>query len=476
MRRGYPGLCRPRAEAEVGWCLGAVPIQVAILRRQYGCRLRTPGRSAGAGKSARYNGSMNASRSDVLILGGGVIGLACALYLLKGGASVRVLEQGTPGCGSSHGNCGTITPSHAPPLTMPGVIGLALRSMLSADAPLYLDPRFDGPRLRWLLGFARHCNWRDFARATTARMAILQRSRQLLTGLVRDEQLDCEFVEEGDLYVYRTVRKQAADQRDHVAVLERLGIEVQRLRGAEVEAMEPALKPGVVGGLFHPGDARLRPDRYSAELARRVTELGGVIETGARIEDFTTADGRIRQVHSSRGTFEGERVLLALGAWSPLLAKKLDLRLPMQPGKGYSLTYTRPARVPRHALVLREPSVCVTTWASGYRLGSTMEFSGYAEGLNRIRLDALRRGAAAGLHEPEGPELLEEWWGWRPMSVDEVPIIGPSTRWSNLLLATAHGMLGVSMSTATGELVAAMVGGTPPAIDPAAYAPARFGL
>jgi Glycine/D-amino acid oxidases (deaminating) len=435
-----------------------------------------PGRSADAGKSARYNDCMNASRTDVLILGGGVIGLACALYLLKAGAGVRVLEQGTPGCGSSHGNCGTITPSHAPPLAMPGVIGVALRSMLSADAPLYLNPRFDGPRLRWLLGFARHCNWRDFARATTARAAILQRSRLLLAGLVRDEQLDCEFVEEGDLYVYRTAQRQAADARDHVAVLERLGIEVQRLRGDQVEAMEPALKPGVVGGLLHPGDARLRPDRYAAELARRVVELGGVIETGARIERFSTDTGRITLVHSSRGVFEGDRVVVALGAWSPLLARTLGLRLPMQPGKGYSLTYTRPVRVPRRALVLREPSVCVTTWNSGYRLGSTMEFSGYSEGLNRPRLEALRRGAASGLHEPEGPELLEEWWGWRPMSVDEVPIIGPSARWSNLLLATAHGMLGVSMSAATGELVASMLGGVASPIDAAPYAPARFGL
>ncbi len=259
-------------------------------------------------------------------------------------------------------------------------------------------------------------------------------------------------------------------------MLERLGIEVQRLRGEQVEAMEPALKPGVVGGLLHPGDARLRPDRYVAELARRVGELGGVIEAGARIERFSTDNGRISDVHSSRGAFQGDRVVMALGAWSPLLAKALDLRLPMQPGKGYSLTYSRPVHAPRHALVLREASVCVTTWVSGYRLGSTMEFSGYAEGLNRTRLDALRRGAASGLREPEGPELLEEWWGWRPMSVDEVPIIGPSSRWSNLLLATAHGMLGVSMSAATGELVASMLGGPASPVDASPYAPARFGL
>ncbi len=419
---------------------------------------------------------MKPTHGDVLILGGGVIGLACALYLLKTGASVRVLEQGTPGCGSSHGNCGTITPSHAPPLAMPGMIGVALRSIFRADAPLYLNPRMDGPRLRWLLGFARHCNWRDFHAATQARGAILQRSRQLLAELVRDERLACDFVEQGTLIVYRTARLRNSDERDHNAVLESLGIEIQRLSGEQVEAMEPALKPGVVGGLLHPQDASLRPDRYVAELARRVVELGGVIESGACIEGFETDRKRIRSVQCSRGSYHAEHVVLALGAWSPLLAIKLGLRLPMQPGKGYSMTYDRPALAPRHALTLREPSVCVTSWSGGYRLGSTMEFSGYREGLNRARLDALRRGASAFLREPEGGELREEWWGWRPMSVDEVPIIGPSTRWSNLCLATAHGMLGVSMSAATGELVAAMLAGTALPLDAAAFAPSRFGL
>lgn len=419
---------------------------------------------------------MDASRSDVLILGGGVIGLACAYYLLKSGATVRVLEQGNPGCGSSHGNCGTITPSHAAPLAMPGMLSVALRSMVRSDAPLYLNPRFDGPRLRWLLGFARHCNWRDFERAARARSDILQHSRALLGELVRSERLDCEFGEEGELYVYRTTRALKADERHHAQLLDRLGVEVQRWSGAEVEASEPALKPGVAGGLFHPGDARLRPDRYVAELARRVTDLGGVIESAARIDHFGAERGRIDFVRTTRGVFRGEHVVMALGAWSPLMGRLLGLRLPMQPGKGYSMTYSRPSLAPRHALVLREAAVCVTTWESGYRLGSTMEFSGYAEGLNRTRLDALRRGAAQSLHQPEGPELLEEWWGWRPMSVDEVPIIGASTRYANLMLATAHGMLGVSMSAATGELVAALLRGGTPAVDPAPYAPARFGV
>jgi D-amino-acid dehydrogenase len=419
---------------------------------------------------------MERSRSDVLIMGGGVIGLACALYLLKAGASVRVLEQGLPGSGASHGNCGTITPSHAGPLTMPGMVGTALRSLLRRDAPLYVNPRPDPARARWLLDFARHCTWRDYQYAGEARGAILQRSRALLGELIVDDGLACEFEEVGELYVYRDARTMQ-DDRPHVELLRRLGMNVRVLVGDDVLALEPALREGVVGGLLHPGDARLRPDRYVAELARRVRELGGVIETGARVDEFVLEGERISHVRTTRGVFSGDRIVMALGAWSPLVGKLLDIRLPMQPGKGYSLTWDEPPeRVPTHSLVLREAAVCVTPWVSGFRLGSTMEFSGFAEGLNPVRLEALRRGAAAYLHEPEGRGEVVPWWGWRPMSVDELPIIGPSTRWSNLTYATAHGMLGISMSAATGELVASLLSGPAPVLDPTPYAPARFGL
>ncbi len=419
---------------------------------------------------------MDPSRSDVVILGGGVIGLACALYLLKSGASVRVLEQGLPGSGSSHGNCGTITPSHAGPLTMPGMVGTALRSLLRRDAPLYVNPRPDPERARWLLGFARRCTWADYRRAGEARGALLARSRALLGELVASEGLDCEFETVGELYVYRDRRTLDAD-RAHIDLLRDLGMDVRPLHGDDAMAQEPCLREGVVGGLLHPGDARLRPHRYVAELARRVRELGGAIETGARIDAFVNEGSRVSHVRTAGGVFSGDRVVMALGAWSPLLGRLLDVRLPMQPGKGYSLTWdTPPARAPHHSLVLREASVCVTPWASGYRLGSTMEFSGFDESLNPVRIEALRRGAAAYLHEPEGQGEAVPWWGWRPMSVDEVPIIGPSGRWSNLTYATAHGMLGISMSAATGELVASLLAGPAPTLDPTPYSPSRFGL
>lgn len=418
---------------------------------------------------------MDRQHSDVLILGGGVIGLACALYLRRAGAGVRILEQGTPAGGASHGNCGTLTPSHAPPLSAPGTIGRALGWMLKRDAPLYVNPRPDFERLRWLLGFARRCNPRDFAAAAAARAAILQRSRMLIEALVHEESLDCGFAPSGTLIVFRD-RRVFERERWHADALRRLQIPVEVLAGASAEALEPALAPGVAGAFLHPGDACLRPDRYGAELARRVTERGGVIESGARIEGFRLDGDRIAGVATSSGEFSGDRVVLALGAWSPLTARALDLRLPMQPGKGYSITWPAQTDAPRIPLVLKERSVCVTAWGDGFRLGSTMEFSGYAEGLNRVRLDALTRGARVYLRSVPQVSPQEEWWGWRPMCVDELPLIGLSTRWTNLMLATGHGMLGVSMSAATGELVTALCRGTAPAFDPDPYAPARFGL
>ncbi len=417
---------------------------------------------------------MSTPRSDVLILGAGAIGLACAHYLLKTGRRVTVLDRGRIGGGASHGNCGTITPSHAPPLAMPGVVGKGLRWMLRKDAPFYIRPRLDAALLGWMLNFAQRCDWDTVLRTAAAKAAILGFSRQLLGDLIRDEGLACGFEEHGTLYVFRSEAELDAMQ-PHERVLGEVGIAVRRLDRAATLALEPALRDDIVGGLLHPGDAQLRPDRYVAELARRVREQGGEIVEQCEVTGFLRERGRITAVHTALGERQADEVVFALGAWSPLLARQLGLRLPVQPGKGYSITYTRPALSPRIPLVLKERSVCVTAWADGYRLGSTMEFSGYDASLNRVRLDALRRAAAEYLREPEGPQLIEEWYGWRPMTWDDLPILGRARAASNLVLATGHGMLGISMSAATGLLVGEIVTGREPSLDPAPYSPARFG-
>jgi D-amino-acid dehydrogenase len=417
-------------------------------------------------------------RDDVLIVGGGVIGLACGLALQHSGRQVRVLEAKTPGCGSSHGNCGTITPSHAMPLAAPGTIGRALRWMLTPDAPLYVRPRFDPALWSWLLRFATRCNHGAWMQTAAAKARILHASRQALPEWMARHGLECEFSASGTDHVFRTARGLEDFDQD-LRALAGFGVTSERIDGADYLRREPALRDGVVGVVRFPGDASLRPDRYVAELARALRAAGGSIVDHCEVLGVREEAGSMR-VATTRGEMQARDVLVATGAWSPRLARALSpmlsgLRRAMQPGKGYSITYSRPALAPLHPLVLHERSVCVTTWEDGFRLGSTMEFSGYDASLNPRRLGALERGAREYLHEPVGPAKREEWFGWRPMTIDDLPIIGKAPGQAHLWLATGHGMLGVSMSVATAELVADLVTGRAPRIDPAPYALERLG-
>ena len=415
---------------------------------------------------------MNPPHDDVLIIGGGAIGLATALALLDAGRGVRILEAGAVGGGASHGNCGTITPSHAPPLAAPGVVAQALRWMFTPDAPLYLTPRVDPALWHWLLRFAVRCNPRDWRQSTQARAALLNDARARLADWVSRYGLQCEFEEEGLDYVFRDPRK-FQQYVDESVVLKTFGIATQVFGGTDYEREEPAMLPGVAGAIRVPGDARLRPDRYVAELARVVRERGGVIEEQCRVDRLEPTSDDVR-LATSQGERKGGDAVIALGAWMPAFARRLGIRAPIQPGKGYSITYSRPARVPRHPMVLKDRSVCVTVWDSGFRLGSTMEFSGHDDTLNATRLAALERGAREFLREPVGAEVHERWCGWRPMTWDDLPLLGRAPGQRKVWIAAGHGMLGISMSTATGQLMADLMTGRPPAFDPSPYRPERF--
>ena len=415
---------------------------------------------------------MNPPHDDVLIIGGGAIGLATALALLDAGRGVRILEAGAVGGGASHGNCGTITPSHAPPLAAPGVVAQALRWMFTPDAPLYLKPRIDPALWHWLLRFAARCNPRDWRQSTQARAALLNDARARLADWVSRYGLQCEFEEEGLDYVFRDPRK-FQQYVDESVVLKTFGIATQVFGGTDYEREEPAMLPGMAGAIRFPGDARLRPDRYVAELARVVRERGGVIEEQCRVDRLEPMSDGVR-LATSQGERKGGDAVIALGAWTPAFARRLGIRAPIQPGKGYSITYSRPARVPRHPMVLKDRSVCVTVWGSGFRLGSTMEFSGHDDTLNATRLAALERGAREFLREPVGAEVHERWCGWRPMTWDDLPLLGRAPGQRKVWIAAGHGMLGISMSTATGQLMADLMTGRPPAFDPSPYRPERF--
>ncbi|CAN5124623.1 FAD-dependent oxidoreductase [soil metagenome] len=415
----------------------------------------------------------NLEHADVIVIGGGVIGLACAWYLLLAGRSVRLIEQRHIGNGSSFGNSGLITPSMAAPLPAPGMLRKLPRWLLDPDAPVYIKPRLDFAFIAWARQFAGACNEAAMLRAMRARHALLESSRHLLDAFISSEDVDCDWEPSG-LYV---VYKSESHLREGDALdqwLEELGIEVHHIDGPALRVAEPALRDDMVGARFYPGDARLRPDRLLTEWLDRVITRGVKIDEDCEVRGFSAEADRITSLVTSRGNLTADDYVLATGAWSPQFGRRLGLRLPIQPGKGYSVTMRRPAICPSHPLVLKERLISMTPWASGFRIGGTMEFAGYDTSMNRRRIDAMFDAARSYLADPLDDTVVEPWYGWRPMTPDGVPLIGRSYRHRNLFVASGHNMLGVSMSAGTGRLIAELVTSADPHIDPAPYALERF--
>jgi D-amino-acid dehydrogenase len=357
---------------------------------------------------------------------------------------------------------------------MPGAVGKSLRMMWKENSPVSIRPGLNLRLWNWLLEFARHCNEADMLKAGAARHALLQSSRQLFDQLVREESLGCEYETRGCLFAYQD--RQELDAFAHVDDIQReqFGVGARKVDGAELAAMEPALKPGLAGAWYYEMDAHLRPDRLLESWRAVLVRRGATVLEHTSASGFAVSDQHVKALHTDKREIAGDAFIVAAGALTPLIEKHLGCRVPIQPGKGYSITMARPARCPKYPMIFPECKVAVTPFASGYRLGSTMELAGYDATLNRARLDALRRGAEKFLHEPYCDPVHEEWFGWRPMTSDGVPIIGRAPAAENLFIAAGHNMEGLSMAPATGKLVAELVTGERPHVAPAPYQVSRF--
>ncbi len=414
------------------------------------------------------------SNGSVIVVGGGVIGAACAYYLSQNRWQVTIVDKGQFGKGCSHGNCGFISPSHVLPLAMPGVVRKTLRALLAKDSPFYINPRLDFGLWRWLWHFARRCNQRDMMHSARAIQALLNSSRSLYDQLMRNEGMDCEWQTRGMLLVFRS-----HEELDHFATTERLLREefhvcAKPYLGDALEKFEPALKAGLAGGWLFENDAHLRPDRLMTGWRQVLAKRGVEIREQCEVRGIQRDGRMVRALDTAQGVLSAEAFVFATGAWTPLVRRLLGCAVPIQPGKGYSMTMPRPSICPTVPMIFDEHRVAVTPMDSGYRLGSTMEFSGYDATLNPRRLALLKNGASIYLREPFCDPVIEEWFGWRPMTLDSVPIIGRSPALDNTWIAAGHNMLGVSMSPATGKLVAELLSGQTAHVDPQPYAAGRF--
>lgn len=409
-----------------------------------------------------------------VVIGGGVIGGMCAWYLRRSGHTVTIVEANDFGAGCSWANCGFICPSHILPLTTPGAVGKALRGLVRRNSPFSIRPRLSWSLWQWLANFAIRCNRQAMLAAAPAIHALLQSSRELYEELLAESKIECQWQRRGLLFVYRDAHEFEAYRTVDRLLYEHFGVAATPYPGDQVCELEPALKSGLAGGWHYPGDAHLRPDALMVGLRERLIEQGVQLIENTKVTGFQVEGNRARCATTTQGDIEGQTFVIATGALTPSLNRWLGTRIPIQPGKGYSITTSLPAVVPKIPMILEQHSVGVTPFDDGYRLGSTMEFAGYDTSIHPRRLQLLRDGARIYLQHPYTEQVHSVWYGWRPMTWDGKPIVDRSPAMRNAWIAAGHNMLGLSMAPATGKLIAELINDQAPHLDPQPLSCRRF--
>jgi len=415
-----------------------------------------------------------AERVQDLVIGGGVIGVNCAHALADAGRDVALIEKNRICSGCSHGNAGWISPSHSLPIPTPGLVTQTLKWMLRGDSPLYIKPTLRPSMLGWLWRFFRQCNHEAEVRGLAALAALHQQVPVLSRQIVERYGLDCEFSHRGNLYVYLDEQK-LAHAEEELALLREHGIEGTLLGRSEVLEREPAVTPAIAGGIFYPHDADMVPHQFVKGLAEQLPRMGVRIITGADVGGFVrSADGTVRGITASNGEIRADSIVLAAGAWTTKLARELGVRLSMQPGKGYSITYGAQPGTPAGPLYLVDSKIGVTPWRNTFRLAGTMELAGLQLEINQRRVAAIERGAKSHLPGFQAENVQEVWTGMRPLCSDALPVIGPSVKAPNVYFATGHAMLGLTESVVTGRLIAQLILGQTPDVPLEPFSPDRF--
>ena len=406
---------------------------------------------------------MNRSK-QVIIIGGGIIGGFTAYYLLEKGWSVTVVDKDRFGEGASKGNCGLIVPNHILPLNSPDTIIKGLIWMFTKNAPLYVRPRYIPKLISWFSQFAYHTRSKSVQASVRGRHALLHSSFHLFSDFINAEKVVCDWTLSGSLHVYKS--EKAWDRYGKTDVfLNQYNLPAERLDKNAVRELEPALGDDIYGAWHYPATAHLRPELLLSELRRILTYRGARIVEHCPVRSFQSQNGRAIAVRTDHETLAADAFVLAAGAWSPVFAKTLGCPLPIQPGKGYSLTMEPQAVFPRMPCFFEELRVVATPWPDACRLGGTMEFSGLDSSLNRGRLSMLATSLRQYTQSPQPTGILDEWCGFRPMTVDGLPFMDWSPRLQNVMIAAGHNMIGISVAPASGKLVAEIMDHARPHID-----------
>lgn len=412
---------------------------------------------------------------QVAIAGGGIIGLCCAYYLQKEGYEVTVIDKGNITDGTSFGNAGYISPSHFIPLASPGIVAQGLRWMLSSSSPFYIKPRFSWNLAHWLMTFWKQANAQTVEKNIPPLNDILQLSRALTTGLKNELGNHFRMQETGCFMLYKTpaVEKHEIELAKQAA---KLNIETRILNAQEVQAMEPHVTVDVKGGVLYPIDCHLHPGDLMLTLKKHLQKTGVKLQLDTTITGFEKKGNAITAVVTDKGKTDCSELVLATGSWLPVVSEKLGVRLLLQAGKGYSMTYENIEKNLCYPAILVDKRTAMTPMGNDLRMGGTMEISGLSSPLLIKRAQAIFR--AAKLYYPDLPVNFmpaeKIWSGLRPLTPDGLPYIGRHSKYNNLTIAGGHAMLGVSLAAGTGKLVQEMISGRKTSIATAAFNPERF--
>ncbi len=411
---------------------------------------------------------------SILIIGGGIIGVASAYYLAKSGRSVTVIDKGKIGHACSYGNAGWLVPAHAVPLPSPGAVRQGLKWMLNPDSPLYIKPRANAALVRWLWRFARSANLRHLEYGANILMPFGRHSLELYQQFVADHpEAKIGFHQRGLLAVCQSEAGLHHAQRE-AELAGRLGMGHRVMTGEELRQFEPAVTGDIVGGVYLPDEADAEPLATVLAMAEAAKGHGAVFLPNTEVYEIERSGRGVARLRTTAGPLSADEYVLATGSWSPQWGPTLGVNIPIQAGKGYALIVDPIDPAPHVPMSLVETKVAVTPRDGSLRLAGTMELAGLNESITPRRVRAILAGARRYLNVPQEPRVTEIWRGLRPCTPDGLPIIGRLRNWDNLTLAAGHAMLGFTLGAATGRLVSDLLNDSSPLVDPKPFDPDRF--
>lgn len=410
-----------------------------------------------------------------LIIGGGIIGLSTAYYLNRTGWNVKVIDMGDFSDNCSWGNAGYVCPSHFVPLAAPGIIKKGIKWMWNSSSPFYIQPRINNALMEWGLKFMKSASKRNVAQAAIPLRDIALISQHEYSQWAKE--FDFAYQHKGLLEIFQS-EKSEGHAHHMVARAQELGLDTELLSYGQLCAMEPHTPIKARGAIYFKCDAHLFPDKLMRGLLKKLRESGVELLGNEGVRRIEKENRRVTRVITEKGSHEFDHLVIAAGAWSREIASLVDIRLPLVAGRGYSITLEDSPYKINHPTLLLERRVAITPMdGNKIRFGGTMEVTSIGKPPRMNRVHGILNSVKQYLPEFDIPMPAREniWFGYRPCSADGLPYIGRAGNWQNLVIATGHSMLGLSLGAGTGKLVTEIMNGETPSMDLGAFRVERFG-